>query len=100
MPQLAKSDQPATYAALTHLVGQQDACLRLSGVAALRQLVDDFNFEGEHIMPYVPQIMAACQAMLADSDELDTQTQVSGGLCLTLAYCRVIGLSTGFRAWL
>jgi hypothetical protein len=76
VPQLAASDRPATYAALSHLLGQQDICLQLSGVAALRQLVDDFGFDGSQLLPYVPQIMAACQAMLADSEELDTQTQV------------------------
>lgn len=55
-----------------------DAAVRLSAAAALRALVDDFGFEVAPFMGCVGGVMQGLAAMLVESDELDTQTQVDG----------------------
>jgi hypothetical protein len=88
---LKPEDRPAVYTALTVLLvqpGQQqqgpDAVLQLAAVQALRVLVDDFGFEGPAFVGVLPAVVGALASMVADSDELDTQTQVWffwGGSC-------------------
>jgi hypothetical protein len=65
--------------------------VRLAAVAALRALVDDFGFDVATFMGCAAGVMEALAAMLVDSDELDTQTQVwiivGGWVGLRLGVC-------------
>lgn len=83
---LKSEDRQAAYAALTIALvqpqqqqhGQEpDVVLQLAVVTALRFLVDDFGFESQGFAGVLPAVVGALTAMLKDSDELDTQTQVS-----------------------
>ncbi len=76
VPQVKEEDRPVLYAALVALLSEQDACVQLSAVAALRALIDDFGFEVKEFMGHVAPCVRALAAMLRASQELDTQTQV------------------------
>jgi hypothetical protein len=80
---LKPQDREQAYAALTGALVQRrqfgqepDVVLQLAAVAALRLLVDDFGFESLGFCPVLGAVMEALTAMLKESDELDTQTQV------------------------
>jgi hypothetical protein len=80
---LKPQDREQAYAALTSALVQRrqygqepDVVLQLAAVAALRLLVDDFGFEALGFCPVLGTVMEALTAMLKQSDELDTQTQV------------------------
>lgn len=85
---LKPEDRQAAYEALTVALVQPqarqhghdpDVVLQLAVVAALRCLVDDFGFESQAFGGVLPAVVGALTAMLKDSDELDTQTQVGAG---------------------
>jgi len=78
VPRLEPSDRPTTYAGLLSALSDPDAAVRLAAVAALRALVDDFGFDAAQFMGSVGGVMQGLAAMLVDSAELDTQTQVGG----------------------
>lgn len=78
-PRLEAGDRPAAYAALLSALGDADAAVRLAAVAALRALVDDFGFDGPQFLPAAGGVMTALAGMLVESEELDTQTQVTCG---------------------
>jgi hypothetical protein len=87
---LKPEDRQAAYAALTVALvqpqqqqhGQEpDVVLQLAVITALRFLVDDFGFESQGFVGVLPAVVGALTAMLKDSDELDTQTQVRECWC-------------------
>lgn len=87
---LKPDDRQPAYAALTVALVQPqaqqrqqepDVVLQLAAVAAMRLLVDDFGFEGQAFLPVLPAVVGALTAMLKESEELDTQTQVRVAVC-------------------
>jgi hypothetical protein len=80
VPRLEAGDRPAAYAALARCLSDAgDAAVRLAAVSALRALVDDFGFDAGHFMGCAGAVLQGLAAMLTESDELDTQTQVGRG---------------------
>lgn len=75
--QLKVEDRPDCYRALVILLADDDTCLKLSAVAALRTLIDDFGFANQQFVEFVGPVMTLLTAVLRASSELDTQTQVS-----------------------
>ena len=77
--------RPVVYEALVLLLRDgEDSAVRLAACAAMRALVDDWNFEEDHFIPFVAPCFQCLLALLAVAQEFDTQIQAFGLLSLLI----------------
>lgn len=69
--------RPTLYEACIHLLNaEEDFVVRLSAAMTLKQSVDDFEFDPEQFMPYLPTIFGLLFNLLKEAHECDTKMQV------------------------
>jgi hypothetical protein len=70
-------DRPAVYRRLLSLVAEDDFGVSLAGVAALQDLVQDWDFQEEPFMEFVAPCFQLLALRLQEANELETQMQAS-----------------------
>lgn len=69
--------RPTLYEACIHLLAaEEDFVVRLSAAMTLKHSVDDFEFDPEQFMPYLPTIFGLLFNLLKEAHECDTKMQV------------------------
>lgn len=69
--------RPTLYEACIHLLSsEEDFVVRLSAAMTLKHSVDDFEFDPEKFMPYLPTIFGLLFNLLKEAHECDTKMQV------------------------
>lgn len=72
--------RPTLYEACIHLLAaEEDFVVRLSAAMTLKHSVDDFEFDPEQFMPYLPTIFGLLFNLLKEAHECDTKMQVGVG---------------------
>ncbi|XP_066986451.1 importin-11 [Macrobrachium rosenbergii] len=69
--------RPTLYEACIHLLStEEDFVVRLSAAMTLMHSVDDFEFDPQQFMPYLPTIFGLLFNLLKEAHECDTKMQV------------------------
>ncbi|KAB7497155.1 Importin-11 [Armadillidium nasatum] len=74
---LSLANRPVLYEACMHLLsGDEDFVVRISAAMTLKGSLDDFEFNSDQFMPYLPKIFELLFNLLKESHECDTKMQV------------------------
>jgi hypothetical protein len=76
VPRAARADRPPLYAALAAALAAPDAAVALAAAAALRALVDDWEFREDEFEPFAAEVFACLAALLRAAEELETQSEL------------------------
>ncbi|KAK3886184.1 hypothetical protein Pcinc_009644 [Petrolisthes cinctipes] len=69
--------RPTLYQAVIHLLAaEEDLVVRLGAASTLRLALDDFEFDPEQFMPFLPTIFGLLFELLKEVKECDTKMQV------------------------
>lgn len=69
--------RPTLYQAVIHLLAaEEDLVVRLGAASTLRLALDDFEFDPEQFMPFLPTIFGLLFELLKEVRECDTKMQV------------------------
>lgn len=75
---LSADNRPILYEACLHLLSsEEDFVVRISAAMTLKRSMDDFEFDSDQFMPYLPKTFELLFNLLKDSYECDTKMQVS-----------------------
>lgn len=76
--------RPAVYACLVATLAENDPAIKLMSCAVLQALLEDWDFQTEQFMQFVPQVVNLLAVMLQTFTEYDSQLEVFSLLNLVI----------------